>query len=323
MTARTLLLVLDNCEHVLDACAALAAHLLQASAGLRVLATSRHVLRVEGEQVYPVPSLALPPAEVRDAHCSLSTVEEDPASLQKYAGIRLFVQRAVQANPRFKLDGRAGAAVAEICRRLDGIPLAIEMAAARLRSLSVSEINTRLSDRFRLLTRGNWAVLPRQQTLRSTLDWSYDLLDAEERDLLSRLAIFAGGWTLEGAAAVLLQGDADACLELLASLVDKSLVIYEDGDRSAAIRPQSGRPGARYRMLETVREYAREKLAASGELTAIRNQHRDWYLQLAERAEVEVLGSGKEAALRVSLEAELDNFRVVLAGCFEAVDSGE
>jgi predicted ATPase/DNA-binding SARP family transcriptional activator len=308
-TARALLLVLDNCEHVLDACAALSYHLLSTSPGLRVLATSRHVLRVEGEQVCPVPSLALPPAAVMDARCSLSTAEKDPASLQEYAGIRLFVQRAVQANPTFKLDRRTGAAVAEICRHLDGIPLAIEMAAARLRSLSVSEINTRLSDRFRLLTRGNRAALPRQQTLRSALDWSYDLLNAGERDLLCRLAVFAGGCTLNGAAAVIRQGDADACLELLASLVDKSLVVYEDGEYP------------RYRMLETVREYAREKLDGSVEWTAVRNQHRDWHLQLAERVEAEVLGSGQEAALRVSLEAELDNFRVALAWCQEEADA--
>jgi predicted ATPase/DNA-binding SARP family transcriptional activator len=309
LTARGLLLVLDNCEHVLDTCAALCYHLLSTCPGLRVLATSRHVLRVEGEQVYPVPSLALPPAEVMDARRGLSGAEKDAASLLEYEGIRLFVQRAVQASPTFKLDRRSGAAVAEICRHLDGIPLAIEMAAARVRSLSVSEINTRLSDRFRLLTRGNRAALPRQQTLRSALDWSYDLLNAEERDLLRRLAVFAGGCTLEGAAAVIRQGDADACLEPLASLVDKSLVVYEDGEYP------------RYRMLETVREYAREKLDGSGEWRAVRNQHRDWYLQLAEQAEGQMRGSGQEATLVACLEAALDNFRAVLAWCEEEADA--
>ena len=300
---RALLLVLDNCEHVLEACAPLVQTLLTSSAGLRVLATSRQPLGLIGEQAYRVPSLAMPP-EVTGAG------EKDPSALLNYAAVRLFVERARQAGLSFRLTPHTASAAADICRRLDGIPLALEMAAARTRSLSVEEINTRLGDRFRLLTGGNKTALPRQRTLRALIDWSYDLLTEPEKALLACLSIFAGGWTLEAAESVGAGNGVEGweVLDLLTALTDKSLVSAEtEGDHT------------RYRLLETIRQYAAERLAAEGDEQGVRARHRDWFLALAEAGED---GScGLEARHWLDrLEADHDNLRAALDECLE--DSG-
>ncbi len=225
LAGRSMLLVLDNCEHVAEACADLAFRLLSSSPGLSILATSRQALNVAGEQVYRVPSLAVPSSS------------ENP---MEYEAVRLFVDRATRVDSGFRLQARNASDVVEICRQLDGIPLAIEMAAARLRSLSVGEIKTRLNDRFRLLKSGNRGALPRQHTLRATIDWSYDQLSDAERNMLRQVSVFAGGWTVEAAEAV--AGNGEDAEDLLSSLVDKSLAIAEtQGERT------------RYRLLETVR----------------------------------------------------------------------
>lgn len=311
LTGRSLLLVLDNCEHLLHSCAMLVDRLLSACPGLRILATSRQTLGITGEQVYQVPSLALPPSAAFDENAarasnlsSLST-EKNPAFLQEYAGIELFVQRAVQANPLFRLDRRNAATVCQICFHLDGIPLAIELAAVRLRSLSVGDIASRLSDRFRLLTGGSRSALPRQQTLRSLIDWSYDLLNEAEKAVFCRLSVFAGGWTLEAAEAVCAGGVVEAweVLDLLTSLCDKSLAV-----------PEPTGTTTRYQFLETVREYSRDRLFESGDVEAVRRLHRAYFVALAEAAEPHLTGPEQVSWLN-RLEAEHDNLRAVLDAC--------
>jgi predicted ATPase len=229
---RKLLLILDNCEHLLHACAELAAQLLRSGAHLKILASSRQPLHVAAETTYHVPSLSVPEP--------LTTVTIE--ALAQYEAVRLFVDRARAAQPSFQITDTNSEAVVDICHRLDGIPLALELAAARVRALSVNEIAARLNDRFRLLTSGDRTALPRQQTLRASIDWSYDLLTNDERALLRRLAVFAGGWTLEAAEAAGANGDVNKedVLDLLTNLVEKSLVIT-DAD------------AGRYRLLETVR----------------------------------------------------------------------
>ena len=229
---RRLLLVLDNCEHLVQACAALAEQLLKSGPQLRILASSREPLRVSGEASFPVPTLAVP-------------ASQDPVAvetLRQYPAVRLFVDRATAVLPAFGLTDHNAPAVAEICRRLDGIPLAIELAAARVRALSVENIAARLNDRFDLLTGGNRTALPRQQTLRALVDWSYDLLAEKERVLFRRLAVFAGGWTLEAAEAVCSGGDVGEgeVLDLLANLVDRSVV--DLGSRSGPLRTAANDP---------------------------------------------------------------------------------
>ena len=241
---RRLLLILDNCEHLVQPCAELAARLMHAGPHLKILASSREHLHVGGETTYSVPALVGPkPSQA-------ITVTE----LMKFEAVRLFVERAQAAHPAFVVTDRNGKAVAEICHRLDGIPLAIELAAARARAMSVEMIAARLHDRFRLLTSGDRSALPRQQTLRACIDWSYELLTQKERAIFRRLAVFAGGWTLDAAEAVGADGDvaqADV-LDLLTNLVEKSLVSLGPDDE-------------RYRLLETVRQYAQERLDDSGE----------------------------------------------------------
>jgi predicted ATPase/DNA-binding SARP family transcriptional activator len=296
------LLVLDNCEHLLDAAAAVVRMLLQRCSELRVLATSRQRLGLPGEVGWRVPSLPAPEPERLP-----SAAEEAVTAALGFAAVRLFVERAAAVHPGFRLtSGAEAAAVGLICRRLDGIPLAIELAAARTRVLTPGQIAVRLDDRFRLLTGGARGALPRHQTLRALIDWSYDSLPAAEAGLLRRLAVFAGGWTLEAAEAVARSTDV---LDLLDSLVDRSLVLVDEVGE-----------GLRYRLLETVREYAGEKLAASGELTAVRKRHRDWYLQLAEQSAAAAHGP-ESAAWLTCLESELDNFRAVLAWCQEQADA--
>ncbi|HEX2325773.1 MAG TPA: protein kinase, partial [Chloroflexota bacterium] len=274
-----LLLVLDNCEHLLPACASLAETLLRGCPRLQVLATSRQGLGVQGETTWPVPALGVP-----------ATAALPLEKLAQSEAVRLFVERAASVSPGFVLTERNGGAVAEVCRRLDGLPLAIELAAARVRTLSVEQIGARLDRRLRLLTSGRRAALPHQQTLRASMDWSHDLLSPPERELFRRLAVFAGGWTLEAAEAVCAAGAAGAAegglpedvLDVLGGLVDKSLVVAGEGE------PGEGEPGEReqrYTLLETVRQYAQEKLAAGGEAGPIQARHAAHFLALAERAE--------------------------------------
>ena len=191
-TDKRLLLVLDNCEHLVGACAALADHLLRRTVGVKLLASSREALQIPGEAVYPVPTLGVPDSDKPDADATYS----------RYPAVRLFAERASAALPSFQLNARNGGTIADICRHLDGIPLAIELAAARVRAIPVETIAARLDDRFRLLTTGNRTALPRQQTLRALIDWSHDLLSPQERTVFRGLSVFSGGWRIEGAEAV-------------------------------------------------------------------------------------------------------------------------
>jgi predicted ATPase/class 3 adenylate cyclase len=289
---KSALVILDNCEHLVAACAQLVDVLLRACPNLRVLATSRETLGATGETTWRVPSLSVP----------------DPQRLlpldrfNEYEAVRLFIDRAVANDPQFAVTRSNAAAVAQVCHRLDGIPLAIELAAARVKVLAVEQIAVRLNDRFRLLTGGSRTAVPRQQTLRATMDWSFDLLSEEERALLRRLAVFAGGASLEAAEAVCSGNGVDASdiLDLLTHLVDKSLVIAET---------QCGE--ARFRLLETVRQYGLDKLLTSEELKTMRDRHLDFYLDLAEKAEPQ-LESAEQALWFNRLEAEHDNLREAL-----------
>ena len=272
------LLVLDNCEHLLDASAALAQALLQGCRGVAVLTTSREPLGIAGEVPWRVPALSVP------------------------ASVQLFVARAATVSPGFRLDEQNQAAVAEICRRLDGLPLAIELAAARMRMLPVERIAAGLGDRLRLLTGGSRTAPAHQRTMAASIDWSHDLLSHAEGVLFRRLAVFAGGFTLEAAAAV---GDLGLdTLELLTGLVDKSLVVAEE---------RGGRE--RFRLLETIHEYAAEKLLSAGEAEATRERHAAHALALAERAGVEPASGPFDHAGLDELETEHDNLRAALAWC--------
>jgi predicted ATPase/DNA-binding transcriptional regulator YiaG len=337
LQSKGVLLVLDNCEHLVDACARLAELLLRACPGVRVLATSREPLGIGGEALYRVPPLALPnigQSRKRspghrvdtgdDAHDSsrpcapapsgrvepVVPLEEGLAAIAAAPAVRLFVDRSVAVLPSFALTEQNAAAVTQICSRLDGIPLALELAAARMRVLSPEQIAHRLDDRFRLLTGGSRTAQPRQQTLRAALDWSWDLLTEPERVLFARLSVFAGSFTLDAAEAVcsvetprpLLPSD--GVLDLLTQLVDKSLVVRQERDMS---RPEGA---ARYRLLEIMREYAREKLSLR-DAGHVRPRHRDWYLVLAERADSQMLGPEQHVWLE-RLEEEHDNLRAAL-----------
>ena len=288
---RLMLLLLDNCEHLIDACAAVAHRLLSAAPDLKILATSREPMGIGGEITFVVPTLAVP----------------DPGSLppldalMRFGAIRLFTERARIARPDFALTEANGAAVAEICRRLDGMPLAIELAASRVRLLPVEEIRARLADRFDLLTGGSRIALPRHQTLRATIEWSYALLTEPERGLLRRLAVFAGGWTLQAAEVVCgMQDDAAQphVLDLMARLVDKSLVVPE----------WRGRLG-RYGMLETLRQFALEQLEQCGEAADVRRRHAAYFVALAEEAEEALMGS-EQRAWQARLDDEHNNIQV-------------
>jgi predicted ATPase/class 3 adenylate cyclase/Tfp pilus assembly protein PilF len=301
LRARTLLLVLDNCEHLLGACARLAEALLRRCPSLRIIASSREGLGIGGEVIYRVPSLSLPGERRGEG----ATTDE----LLQYEAVRLFVDRAVAGQPRFTLTSQNRAAVAQVCRRLDGIPLAIELAAARVKALPVEQIAARLDDRFRLLTGGSRTALPRQQTLRALIDWSYDLLSEKEGALLRRLSVFVGGWTLVAAESVCAGGDLleSDVLDSLTRLIEKSLVIYEE----PGTRTDHGSREARYRLLETVRQYGRERLLETGEAEAVRQRHRDWFLGLAEQSCRSDKSLG-DAAWMDLLEIEHDNLRAAL-----------
>ncbi|MEX1008121.1 MAG: BTAD domain-containing putative transcriptional regulator [Acidimicrobiia bacterium] len=263
LAAKRLLLVLDNCEHLLDAVARQVDAITQRCARVSVLATSREGLGLAGERMVAVPSLGVPASDA------------DVDELRRVEAVCLFWDRASAAKSDFALTDRNVGAVGELCRRLDGIPLAIELAAARVRSLSPDDLVARLDQRFKLLTHGSRAVLERHQTLRSTIDWSYDLLTPTERHALQRLSIFAGGCDLAAAEAVLPGDmlDASDVIDVFSQLVDKSLVVVDDTDG-----------GVRYRLLETIRQYARERLDASGDPVALRRRHADHYVALAETA---------------------------------------
>ncbi len=321
LQARRMLLVLDNCEHLVAACAGLAARLLRACPHLQILATSREALGIAGETVWRLPPLSLPPLiedlqqvprmDALPGRAAENVVVEAAAldRLQRFEAVQLFVERARASRPDFTLTRQNAAAVAQICRRLDGLPLAIELAAARLSALSARDVAARLDDRFRLLTAGNRAALPRHQTLRGVLDWSYTLLNAPEQALLRRLAVFAGGWTIEAAETVCAGGPVGKCdvLDLLAGLEAKSLVTL--GDDPA---PPSEESESRYGLLETVRQYAADHLAANGELDAAGGAHAAYILTLAERAEPGLYGPRQRYWLD-RLEAEHDNIRAALA----------
>ena len=296
LRSRQTLLVLDNCEHLIDACARLVDTLLGSCSGLRVLATSREALGVPGEANWPLSPLTLPDAE------RVPPVEE----LNRYEAIKLFLERARSRLPDFELTDQNAEAVVEVCRKLDGIPLSIELATARLPVLAVEQVAARLNDSLRLLTMGGRTANARHQTLRATVEWSYELLSEAERGLFARLSVFAGGWTLEATEAVGAgQGDV---LDLLSKLVDKSLVVAETS-------PVGG--GAlRYRMLEPVRQYGRERLEESGEIEQVRERHARYYLALAEAAEPELIGAGQVAWLE-QLETEYGNLRAALSWCLD------
>mgnify|MGYP001282619079 CR=1 FL=1 len=303
LRSKRLLLLLDNCEHLVDACARLVDTLLRACPLVQVLATSREALGIDGEVGRRVPSLAVPPAD------ALPPGDQ----LIRYEAVRLFLDRAGAVQAGFTLTAQNASAVADICRRLDGIPLALEMAAARLAALSVEHLAERLDQRFKLLTGGSRAALPRQQTLRATLDWSYDLLIEPEQRLFTRLSVFAGGWTLAAAEEVGGGGHPGApeVLDLLARLMEQSLVAMD-------VLPDGAE---RYRMLETVRQYGRGRLAAGSEAEEVYSRHAAHYARLAEEALWESLPPGFTATSWLLsllpnrlfwLEPEYDNLRLAL-----------
>jgi predicted ATPase/DNA-binding CsgD family transcriptional regulator/Tfp pilus assembly protein PilF len=306
---RRLLLILDTCEQIVDASAALVAQLLAACPVLRVIATSREPLRVRGETVWRVPPLELPAA----------AAELTAGELARHEAIRLFAERASAVRPGFAVDAGNSAAVVRLCRTLDGVPLAIELAAARVGALSVEQIAARLGDRFQLLASGDRTAPMRQQTLRAAVDWSYELLTEPEQVLLRRLAVFSG-WNLDMAEQVCADHTipADQVLDLLAALIDKSLVTL-DGELEG---------DARYRLLDTIREYAASRLNASGEGPAIRLRHRDHMLRLGEGiVEVAFVRGDPPWPIRVALYrrvlAERSNWHAALAACIEHGDTEE
>jgi predicted ATPase/class 3 adenylate cyclase len=283
LRAKELLIVLDNCEHLVEASAKVADQLLHACPQLKIVASSREALGIDGETVYRVPSLSLP--------------DRPSSDLMDYEATQLFIERATKAESRFKATKENAAAIIQICQRLDGIPLAIELAAARVKLFTPEQIAERLDDRFKLLTGGSRTALPRQQTLRALIDWSYHSLNEIEQRSLRRLAVFSGGWTIEGAEAVISE---DEAIDGLLGLVNKSLV---------NVTEQSG--AARYRFLETIRQYAMEKLLESGEAVESRDRHLEYVLKLAESVGLDVLGSERLAWLD-QMETEHDNLRAAL-----------
>jgi predicted ATPase/DNA-binding SARP family transcriptional activator len=297
LSTRSLLLVLDNCEHLVEPAAALANRLLGECAGLRILATSREPLGITGETLWPVDPLPLPPAGA----------SRDEA--MTYPSMRLLADRAGAVRPGFAVDDRTGLHMIHICRALDGMPLAIELAAARLRTLSPEQVATRLDDRFRLLTGGSRLALPRHQTLRAVVDWSWELLDDAERMLLRRLAVFSGGATLEAAERVC-AGDHDLpavdVLDLLSSLVDKSLVVLTDRGR--------------YRLLETIKAYGVERLAEADEVDRVRRAHVEYFGRFVEAAEPH-LRRAEQVEWLDRLDEENDNINAALRATIAASDA--
>lgn len=294
------LIILDNCEHLREGCAEFAEAVLTRCRNTKIIATSREPLGIAGEHAYAVESLRAPSPE-----------HDDAASLVAFESAQLFADRAAAARRSFEISDENASAIATICSRLDGIPLAIELAAARIRSMSATDICSRLDEKLRLLTSGPKTAKKRQQTLRGLIDWSYDLLDDPERALLQRLSVFRGGWTLRAAEQVCSDEAVDELdlLDLLSSLVDKSLVVAEPGEET------------RYRLLETVRDYAAEKLSEDS-VTPWRNRHISHFTSFAEEAEEELLGDDQDGWLR-RLESEDENFRAALAWTLSEGDAAQ
>jgi len=296
---RQLLLILDNCEHLLEASTRLVDKLLDSCPRLRILATSREGLGVEGEIRWVVPPLSVPEPQ----GTTLSSEE-----LEAYESVRLFVERARKRDSTFSLGPQDAQTVAEICLMLEGIPLAIELAAARVGTLSIEQISARLGDSLELLTRGGRLAVPRHRTLKGALDWSFELLSEDEKELFGRLSVFAGGWTLEASEAVGVgEGvEESEVLDALSGLVDKSMVVARERQES----------GVRYRLPEPIRQYAREKLEEGDEAEEVRRRHAAFYLALAEEAEPSL--RGPEDAMRLErLEREHDNLRAALSWALE------
>jgi predicted ATPase len=291
LKGRRVLLIVDNCEHLMGPSARLCNAILRAAPGVRILASSREALRIPGEQAYPVMPLPVPQRD--------DSVE----TLSRSTAVRLFMDRARLHKPAFALTEREAPAIAELVARLEGIPLALEIAAARVRSLSIADINARLKDRYKLLTGGGRVLLARQQTLRALVDWSYDLLGDAERTVLRRLSVFAGGFDLAAAEQVCSAEPIDTLdvLDLLGSLVEKSLVMLDES-----------RDPARYRMLETIRDYGREKLAESGGAAATAARHCEHYFVFAKAAR-DGLHGPEQADWVTRLETDLDNVRAATA----------
>ena len=296
---RRMLLVLDNCEHLLGAVVSMTDTLLRRCPNLKVLATSREALGIPGEALMPVPSMSLPASDSTVAHADTGA-ESD--------AVRLFVNRAAAVMPGFTVTPANAAAVAQICRRLDGIPLAIELAAARVRSLPPAQIATRLDDRFRLLTGGSRTAMPRHRTLRAAMDWSFDLLSEPEQVILARLAVFNGSFSLEAAEAVATGGPVEQpdVVDLLDRLVDRSLLVAEEATDEA-----------RFRLLETIRDYAQERLADSGDAGTRYAQHRDWFMGLVERARPAFFSGPIQPEWVARLAADHDNLRAALRWAHE------
>ncbi len=293
LRTKTMLLILDNCEHLIATCAQLADTMLRAAPSLKIVVSSREPLGVAGETAYRVPSLPLP--DPRHLH--------DLDALAQNDCVHLFLDRARASYPSFRLTQKNALAIADICRRLDGIPLALELAAARVAVFSPEAIASRLDDRFRLLTGGSRTALERHQTLRALIDWSYDLLSDEERRVFRHLAVFAGGWTFEAAEAICSELDVLGPLTLL---VHKSLVMVEEHAE-----------GRRYRLPETIRQYARETLFEAGEAEQSRDRHVAYFIRLAEAAEPKLRGAEQLAWLD-RVETEYDNMRTALAWSLES-----
>jgi predicted ATPase/class 3 adenylate cyclase len=282
-----LLLILDNCEHLIESSAKVVDELLHIAPMVKIIASSREALGINGETVYRVPALSLP-----------DQFEVTKEAAMGFESVQLFVERASAANRNFQLTDENASFVAQICSRLDGIPLAIELAASRITVFSPEQIAKRLDDRFKLLTGGSRTALPRQQTLRALIDWSYDLLSEEERALLRSLSVFAGGWTFE--AAEMICNNVDV-FEHLPKLIDKSLVVVNDeGDEPRCF------------LLETIRQYARDKLLENGEGEGTRNRHLTYYLEMTEAVRPELLKRGRELELINRLNTEYDNIRTAV-----------
>lgn len=303
LAPKSLLLLLDNAEHLLQACAELTSAILRSCPNVSVLVTSREALGIAGEQTYPIPSLSLPDPKQPATVDSVST----------YEAVRLFIDRARAVKPDFAVTNDNAPTVAHLCYQLDGIPLALELAAARVRAMPLEQIAARLDDRFRLLTGGSRTALPRQQTLRALVDWSYDLLSEPERTMLCRLSVFSGGWTIEAAESVCAGEEIEdwEVLDFLLSLVDKSLVVYDEHEGNG-----------RYRLLETLRQYAQEKATERGGTEQVRNQHIAYFLQFAQTLKSDMIGA-KQSVGMMLLETEHDNLRAALAWCDHAPDGAQ
>ncbi|HEY6021245.1 MAG TPA: tetratricopeptide repeat protein, partial [Candidatus Paceibacterota bacterium] len=292
---KRMLLVLDNCEHLIEDVAPLASSLLSACSGLKILTTSREALRIPGEWLYSVPALDMP-KEYSTA--DIGTISESPALV-------LFAERARAARSDFALNAKNIQAVASICSQLDGLPLAIELIAVRVKTLSIEQIAARLDARFALLTSGSRIGPSRQQTLHATLDWSYELLTETERELFRQLSVFVGGFTLDALESVALLDSNQSILDALSRLVDKSLLLVEQQDQP------------RYRFLEPIRQYARDKLNETRESNLIQDRHLNYYLRVAEEAEPYLFGAGQQD-WKNRLELDHDNLRVALAWSLES-----